>query len=153
MKISSKSNQRSRLHIDNCLTQGWAGTSHQGLWIHRLTMFSHPPSSPIPSKSTPEQNPESHSFLSTTLQSEDTGAQGILYFHYLACTQPQWWENFWVAWTRLKTSTCLASTQCILALISTDAFFFFFNKNVSPVQTTVAQLACIFLYLMPTYLN
>lgn len=131
---------------------GWAYASHQAVWIHRLKKLSHPLSSPAPSKPMPEENTESRSFPSATLQSKDRRARGVPYFHYLACTQPQWWENFLVAWARLKTSTCLASTQYILALMSTHAFFIFFfcNENVSPAQTTFAQLPRIFLYLMPT---
>lgn len=135
---------------------GWTWASHQARGTHRLKILSHLLSSSILSKSMPEQKRESHSPFSDTMQRKDRRAKSIPYFHYIAYTQTQWCQDFLVAWTRLKTSTCLLSTQCILALMSTDRFllvFFFFNENISPVQTAFAQLAWISLHLMPSYLN
>lgn len=103
---------------------GWPWTSHQAIGIHRLKILSPPLSSSTLSKSVPEQKRESHSLLSDTMERKNRRAQSIPSFHYLAYTQTQWWQDFLVAWTRLKTSTCLASAPCILALMSTDAFFF-----------------------------
>lgn len=135
--------------------RGWAQASHQAIGIHRPKILFTP--FPPPLSANPCLNrSENHIPSSPTPCKERTGGhiQGIPYFHYLAYTQRQQCQDSLVAWTRLKTSTCCASTQCILALMSTDMWvFFLFNENISPVQTTFAQLAWISLHLMPTYLN
>lgn len=136
---------------------GWTWASHQARGTHRLKILSHLLSSSILSKSMPEQKRESHSLFSDTMERKDRRAKSIPYFHYIAYTQTQWCQDFLVAWTRLKNIN-LPSIYSVHS--SSDehrqvfvGFFFFFNENISPVQTAFAQLAWISLHLMPSYLN